>query len=76
MIEKLVSKLTAAAASLPPGTLQLLVDVIGELVRGRPESIDQRLRKAALAIGLKTAASQAMAAAADGAAKLRKTVPK
>jgi ABC-type transporter Mla subunit MlaD len=76
MIDKLIQKVTAAAASLPPGTLELLFDVVSELVRGRPESIDQRLRKVAMAIGLKKGAGIAMEQAANAAARLKKTGPK
>lgn len=75
-IEKLINTIAATAARLPPGTLALLVEVISELVRGRPETVDQRLRKVALEIGLKQGAGIAMEQAANTASRLKKTGPK
>ena len=71
-IEKLISTIAAAAARLPPGTLQLLADVVSELVRGRPETVERRLQKTALAIGLKQGAGIAMEQAANAASRLKK----
>jgi hypothetical protein len=74
MIDKIVNKVTAAAASLSPEQQQLLFDVVSEIVRGRPESIERRLQKVAMEIGLKQGAGIAMEQAANLAAKAKKAV--
>jgi hypothetical protein len=76
MIDKIISKVAAAAASLSDTERQLLFDVISELVRGRPELVGRRLSKVAMTIGLKKGAGIAMEQAANAAARLRKAMPK